>query len=295
MAVALDNEGPGQIKLLTGLPGSRYAGEEDAPEQGAGKLKIGDKKYAPSEMLFAEDIVVRRNGRAIVDVPSLAVQRGEVLAILGANGAGKSTLLKVLALLERPDFGDIYICGSRAWSGGGSGGRSGREVLSMRRRLGVVFQDPCLLTGNALYNASIGLRLRGFGGAEATGRAVKWLDTFGVKRCAHQDVRTLSGGETQRVCLARIFAMEPEILFLDEPFFALDPPSRAVLIKELCDVLRQTRITTIFVTHDLNQLPELATRVVAMREGRIVSDDSVEVFLARSSEEILSIYAGVNL
>ncbi|HHY38371.1 MAG TPA: energy-coupling factor ABC transporter ATP-binding protein [Clostridia bacterium] len=256
---------------------------EEIGEENGEKVTLRHR-YETTEALFARDIIVWRNGRAILDVPTLSVRQGEILAVLGVNGAGKSTLLKVLALLEKPDHGDIYIGGTKAWSG--------KDTLSMRRRLGVVFQEPLLLRGTALYNACLGLRLRGVKRSEASRRALKWLETFDVARCAHQDVTTLSGGEAQRVSLARVFALEPEILFLDEPFSSLDPPSRAVLFKELAAVLLETGMTTVFVTHDLNEIPGLATRVIAMHEGRIILDDDVGTFSSRSPEEILSVYTG---
>lgn len=282
MAVALNEKG---------APVLRRAGDEErhgeAKGEADGEETTTRDRCEAGSALLARDILVWRNDRAILDVPSLSVRPGDIVAVLGVNGAGKSMLLKVLALLEKPDRGDVYIAGVKAWSG--------KDILSMRRRLGVVFQEPLLLRGTALYNASLGLRLRGVRRAEASRRALKWLDTFGVGRCAHQDVVTLSGGEAQRVSLARVFALEPEILFLDEPFSSLDPPSRTALLRELAAVLLETGITTVFVTHDLDEVPGLATRVIAMREGRIILDDDVCTFSSRSTKEILSIYTGVAL
>ena len=209
--------------------------------------------------LSVRGLVVRRGGRTIVDVPALDVAAGEVLAIIGPNGAGKSTLLLHLAMLERPTAGELRFDGEPV---------HGRE-LALRRRTAVVFQEPLLLDRTVLSNVETGMRLRGVPKRERRARAERWLARFGVGALVERSPRTLSGGEAQRVSLARAFALEPELLLLDEPFSALDSPTRAALTDDVAAVLAESRLTVVLVTHDHDEAARLADRVAVMIDGRL--------------------------
>jgi tungstate transport system ATP-binding protein len=227
--------------------------------------------------LAARDVVVRRGGRVIVDVPALDVSAGEVLAIIGPNGAGKSTLLLQLALLERPDAGEILVDGQPS---------RGRE-LALRRRMAVMFQEPLLLDRTASANIETGLRLRGVGRRERRDRAMRWLGRFGIEHLAERSPRTLSGGEAQRVSLARAFSLEPEVLLMDEPFSALDAAARAAISDDLAGVLADTGITGVLVTHDRDEAARFGDRVAVMMGGRIcASGTPAEVFGSPADEEV---------
>lgn len=209
--------------------------------------------------LAAAGLRVTRAGRTVLAVDALEVHAGEVLGIIGPNGAGKSTLLQALALLERPAAGEIVFGGEPV---------RGRE-LACRRRMAVVFQDPLLLDGSVEYNVTLGLKLRGVPAGERRARAARWLERFGVAGLAGRHVRALSGGEAQRVSLARAFALEPEVLFLDEPFASLDPPTREGLLADLDGALRETGAATVFVTHDRDEALRLSDRVAVLMAGRV--------------------------
>jgi len=227
--------------------------------------------------LAARDLVVRRAGRVTLDVPSLEVATGEVLAVIGPNGAGKTTLLLQLALLERPDAGGVLLDGAPA---------RGRE-LALRRRMAVVFQEPLLLDRGVLANVEAGLRLRGVHARERRPRAMRWLARFDVDALAQRSPRTLSGGEAQRVSLARAFALEPEVLLLDEPFSALDQPTREAIITDLAGALAETGVTTLFITHDRDEAARLGHRVAVLIGGRIRQvGPPAEVFGAPAEEEV---------
>lgn len=213
-------------------------------------------------VLEARDLVVKKSGRRILSVERLAVDQGEVLAIVGPNGAGKSTLLTMLACLEPPTQGALLFHGRPV---------TRKNALAVRRRLAVVFQEPLLLDTTVLENAAVGLRLRGRG-REAEKKAREWLDRFGVGHLANQSAFTLSGGEAQRVSLARAFALEPEVLLLDEPFASVDVISRASLLEEFRGVLAATGTTAVLVTHDFREVDALATRVVVLAAGELQAE-----------------------
>ncbi|HEY8491526.1 MAG TPA: ABC transporter ATP-binding protein [Dehalococcoidia bacterium] len=233
--------------------------------------------------LTATGLRVVRSGRTVLEVDRLEVHEGEVLGIIGPNGAGKSTLLQALALLERPASGEIAFEGAPV---------RGRE-LAYRRRMAVVFQDPLLLDGGVEHNVTLGLRLRGVPAKERRARARRWLERFGVAGLAGRHVRALSGGEAQRVSLARAFALEPEVLFLDEPFSSLDAPTREALLSDLDGVLRETRTATVFVTHDRDEALRLSDRVAVLMAGRVRQvGPAWEVFAAPADGEVAA-FVGV--
>jgi tungstate transport system ATP-binding protein len=226
-------------------------------------------------MIRAENLRLAMNGREIFHIEEMTLYKGEVLALVGPNGAGKSSLLLTLALLKPPTGGAIRIDGEMAGNG---------NTLRLRRRMAVVFQEPLLLDLTVQQNVIAALRIRGIPRGEAAERTKRWLEQFGIDRLARQPARFLSGGEAQRASLARAFALEPEILFLDEPFAALDYPTRKALLNELGGLLKVMNVTTLFVTHDYGEIPYLAKRVAVLHEGRIFKEgDILEVF----GEEIL--------
>jgi molybdopterin-binding protein len=209
----------------------------------------------------------------------LEVTPNKVLAVIGPNGSGKTTLLLCLALLLRPTTGHILYQGHPV--------RNGASMLQMRRRFAVVFQEPLLLNTTVWGNITLGLRLRGFSHQEINSRAKHWLDRFGIASLAQRSARTLSGGEAQRASLARAFVLQPEILFLDEPFAALDAPTRQSLFGDMINILQETRCTTVMVTHDRNEAQTLSHQVAVIMNGQIVQAGSPrEIFSSPASEEI---------
>jgi tungstate transport system ATP-binding protein len=227
-----------------------------------------------SPVLRLGGITVRYGQRVVLDLPELAVAVGEVLALMGPNGAGKSTLLHVAALLRRPETGEVWIGGERA---------TRRTARTLRRRTAMVQQEPLLFDVSVLANAASGLRFRGVGKGEAERRARVWLERFGVAHLAAQKARTLSGGEAQRTSLARAFAVAPELIFLDEPFSALDPATRVALLPELAVRLREAETAAVIVTHDAAEALALADRVLVLSDGRVARCDRPDVVLASST------------
>jgi tungstate transport system ATP-binding protein len=224
------------------------------------------------------DVRVERGGRVVLDVPALEVREREVLAIIGPNGAGKSTLLRVLGLLERPAAGVVSFGGTPA---------ERAPALARRRRMASVFQEPLLADTTVFDNVALGLRFRGASRAAAGPRVAAWLARFGIAELRDRRARTLSGGEAQRVALARALVLEPELLLLDEPFAALDQPTRERLIEDIGGILREDRTTTVLVTHDRAEALALADRVGVLMGGRLLQvGETASVFRAPVSEEV---------
>jgi tungstate transport system ATP-binding protein len=219
-------------------------------------------------------------GRTVLSVAELSLFAGEILAIVGPNGAGKSTLLRLLALLEKPVIGEVRF-GSQPvrWEAA--------SLLALRRRMGTVFQSPLLCNTTVYRNIALGLKFRGLPKPEIGRRVGRWAERFGIGHLLSQPAKSLSGGEAQRVSLARAFALSPEILLLDEPFSALDQPTREGLLGELEGVLRESKITAVFVTHERNEALHFGDRVAVVMGGRLAQVDSPErVFSTPVGEEV---------
>ena len=209
-------------------------------------------------MIQIRDLLIERNGLKVLQVDSLDIQRGETLAVVGPNGAGKSTLLLALARLLHPSQGEILYDGKylKDW-----------EELEYRRKISFVFQAPLLMDMTVEQNVGLGLKFRGLPKEEISQRASKWMKQLGVEALSKRRAGQLSGGEAQRVSLARAFVLEPELLLLDEPFSALDPPTRAKLIDDLSTLLKTHQRTAVFVTHNLNEAATLSHRIAVLVGG----------------------------
>jgi tungstate transport system ATP-binding protein len=208
--------------------------------------------------LSLEDVSYAVGGRAIIDRASLRVEAGPSTIILGANGAGKSVLMRLMHGLLRPTSGRI------AWHGEGA-----------RRLQAMVFQRPVMLRRSALANVVYALKLAGSANRERI--AMEALEEVGLVHVAHRPARVLSGGEQQRLALARAWALEPDILLLDEPTANLDPSAKRE-VERLIDDLADDGVTVVMSTHNLGQAKRLATRVVYLETGRLVVDLPVDRF-----------------
>jgi iron(III) transport system ATP-binding protein len=216
---------------------------------------------------------------AVEDV-TLAVERGELFAVLGPSGSGKTTLLRLIAGFERPDAGEVtlgglVVAGARAWT------------PPERRRIGMVFQDYALFPHlSVARNVAFGLPRR------ERGRSQRTLELVGLQHKADRFPYQLSGGERQRVALARALAPEPEVVLLDEPFSSLDATLRADLRREVELILREAGATAILVTHDQEEALSLADRLAVMRDGRLVQVDQPERVYARPADRWAAQFVG---
>jgi tungstate transport system ATP-binding protein len=219
-------------------------------------------------LLELRGVVVRAGDRVVLDLPRLGLDEGETLAVLGPNGAGKSTLLRVAGLLLRPDTGQVLLDGQPA-----------REE-TLRHATAAVFQRPLLRRGTVASNVQLGLRFRGVGRRAAQQRAAPWLDRLGIAHLRDRPGRLLSAGEAQRVSLARALATTPRVLLLDEPFAALDEPTRGQLVLDLRQLLAQHQVAALLVTHDRREAAALAHRTAVLDQGRLLAAGPTEDILA---------------
>lgn len=202
------------------------------------------------------------NGRTIIDRVSTDIGAGPRTLILGPNGAGKSVLMRLCHGLLRPTAGTI------AWRGG-NGGNRGRQAM--------VFQHPVMLRRSALANVVYGLKLAGVSRTERELRARDVLDVVGLAPVAEHPARTLSGGEQQRLALARAWALGPEVLFLDEPTANLDPGATRD-VESIIVAIHATGTKIIMTTHNLGQARRLGDEILFLSGGRLVERAPVDRF-----------------
>ena len=230
-------------------------------------------------MLEITDLTVRFGATTAVDDVSLTVEEGQVLAILGPSGCGKSTLLRATAGLEHLDGGSVR------WRG-----RDLAGVPTHERGFALMFQDGQLFAhASVADNVAYPLRLRGVGRSARRSRVDELLALVGLPGYADRRPATLSGGEQQRVALARSLAADPELLLLDEPLSALDRSLRERLGGDLREILVETGTTAVMVTHDHDEAFTVADRLAVMLAGRVVQEGPTdEVWRKPVSAEVAS-------
>ena len=232
-------------------------------------------------MKVISNLLVQHKKRDVLRVESLDIQSGETLTVVGPNGAGKSTLLLTLARLLKPSQGDILYEGKslNQW-----------DELEYRRRISFVFQSPLLMDMTVEQNVALGLKFRGTPKEETRERTWKWMKQLGVESLAKRRAGQLSGGEAQRVSLARAFVLEPELLLLDEPFAALDPPTHAKLLEDLSTILKQDHRTAVFVTHNLGEAARVSHRIAVIVGGVLRQVGTSKQIKSRPADETVAAF-----
>ena len=218
--------------------------------------------------LYSLSNVTRQyNGRSVLNISSIDVRRGEILALVGPSGAGKSTLLRLLNFLEMPTAGKITFDGVEV---------NGNLPLATRRRVTTVFQNPCLLNRSVVANVRYGLGLRGKKIAAESIEAL--LNRLGLNGLGGQRATKLSAGEAQRVALARALVLRPDVLLLDEPTANLDPYNVGLMEKIVTEDNRQHGTTIVLVTHNVFQAKRLAHRTALLMNGRLIELADTDTF-----------------
>lgn len=208
------------------------------------------------KLIEIRDLVVKAGKSTILNLPALDVFKSEVLILLGPNGAGKSTLLQITAGLLKPTSGTVRFAGEPHLND-----------LEYRRKISTVFQSPLLLTDTVRNNIATGLMFRGISKKESYERVDHWMDLLHITQIKDRQAKVLSGGEAQRVSLARAFCLETELILMDEPFSAVDAPTRQELLDDLRNILSKTNQTCMYVTHDIDEALTIGDRVAVMFGG----------------------------
>ena len=221
-----------------------------------------------------------------VDGVDLEIGRGELCVLIGPSGCGKSTLLRTVNRMVEPDEGEVRVAGRPVRE---------RPVEELRRGMGYVIQGvglfPHMTVGD---NVSVVPRLLGMDRSAIAERVSRMLDLVGLSGdWASRWPRELSGGEAQRVGVARALAADPPILLMDEPFGSVDPLNRVRLQREFLAIQRRLHKTVLFVTHDVEEAIRLADRIAVMRSGRIIEHAAPEEFVASDAGSFVSDFLGL--
>jgi len=214
-----------------------------------------------SKVIEIIDLKLVLQGKTILKIPYFSLDREESICLTGPNGAGKSTLLSVMATLQEPTAGTVSLFGKNV---------KDQPLLELRRRMAVVFQKPMMFDLTVIENLELGLKYRRLKRKEKETRIYPWLEKMKLTHLTKRRARSLSGGEAQRVALAQALILEPEIIFLDEPFANLDKEMRQGLIDEIGKTLKAKKITTVMVTHHKKEAAAIADSIYLMEDGEIV-------------------------
>jgi len=208
------------------------------------------------------------NGVAALNDVSLTISRGEFVFIIGQTASGKSTLIKLLYRQEKPTSGEIYVGGINV-----AKLRDGK-VYKLRRKLGVVFQDYKLLPKKTVYeNVAFALEIYGLKKSEVRRRTIKAIEQVGLKDKVRSYPDNLSGGEQQRVSIARAIVNDPKILICDEPTGNLDPDTSMEIMKVIESINKDLGTTIIMATHDKDIVNKMKKRVITINKGMVASDN----------------------
>lgn len=230
-----------------------------------------------SPLLKMENVVYKINKRTVLNIKEFSVEENDIMGIMGPNGAGKSTLLKLLSLLDFPNEGRIEYRQKRI--------EAGNITINLRRKFAIAMQQASLLNTSVYQNVAIGLKVRKVPKKLIKEKVDYWLDVFKISHLAKKHAYHLSGGEAQRVNLARALILDPEVLFLDEPFAALDFPTKIQLLKELKEILKKTNTTTVFVSHDLLEVKFLTDKLAILMEGEIRQTGETKAVIESPNEK----------
>jgi sulfate transport system ATP-binding protein len=219
---------------------------------------------------------------AVNDI-SFTVKEGELMALLGPSGGGKTTVLRMIAGLEVPTSGDLFIRGQRV-----------NHIPVRKRNIGFVFQNYALFKNmNVLKNVAFGLKIKKWKRADIEARAAELLELLGLKGLEKRYPHQLSGGQRQRVAIARALAPKPSVMLLDEPFGAVDAKIRQELREWLVHLHHDLNVTTLFVTHDQEEAMEVSDRIVIFSRGNLEQIGMPREVYEQPANEFVAQFIGV--
>ncbi|WP_416840165.1 phosphate ABC transporter ATP-binding protein [Haloferax sp. DFSO52] len=253
----------------------------------------GGERTTTQTSLTARGLTHGYGDGAILEDVSIAVEPGEILAVVGPSGTGKTTLFRLLALFERPNAGTVEFGGEDVWA------MPDEQRLAARRRIGMGFQTRSLFSSSVADNVSYGLRVRQswrarlrrtvgdvFGDTDPSPTVERALETVGMRDKLDRDARSLSAGEAQRVAIARALAPDPDVLLLDEPTSNLDPRNTAAIESAMREA-RDRGIAVALATHDMQQAQRVSDRTAVLLDGTCIESGPTDrVFDAPSDDRV---------
>lgn len=210
--------------------------------------------------------------RIVLDIDDLYFEKSKIYAIVGPNGSGKTTLINILNLLDKPTSAQLFFKGKDVFKSSSS------EILKIRRQMTLVHQRPFLFQTTVFNNVAYGLKIRGYSVEEQQRRVRDALKIVGLLEFENRDAQKLSGGEAQRIVIARSLAVNPDILFMDEPTSNIDQRYIDVIERIIRKINQEIKTTVIFTTHDLSQAYRLADKIISLLDGKIVSHVPENIF-----------------
>lgn len=215
--------------------------------------------------------------REVLNIDNLEIERGRIYSILGPNGAGKSTLMRIMSLLCINDTGELEVLGERvSWTQS--------QLLQLRRQMAMVTQTSLMFKGTVYYNVAYGLRVRKKPQAKQRKIVQECLDLVGMSDFIDYPAQKLSGGERQKVALARVLAVNPRVIFLDEPTSNIDPGSAAEIEQHIKFINSEYKTTVILVTHNLFQARRLADDIFFLWDGKVIEKGTAEYMFEHAAD-----------
>ena len=272
--------------ILRGLPNARGAGRLSNP---APQVSVGSPAPAGDAVIEVRDVRYAVGGRAIFDGLDITARRGRITAIMGPSGTGKTTLLKLITGQIHAQRGDIRVFGDDIAT------MSNKELFALRRRMGMLFQNGALLTDMDVYeNVAFPLRAHTKLPESLVRHLVLTkLHAVGLRGAARLMPSELSGGMARRVALARAIVMDPDILIYDEPFVGLDPISMGVICRLIKQMNEALGITSIVVSHDVQELSTIAHDSFLLSQGKVVASGTPEELHRSAVEDVRQFMGGL--
>lgn len=221
-----------------------------------------------------KDLTKEYDGKKALDIPSGFVAGGSRTAVLGPNGSGKSTLLNIIAGLDQPNNGRVFY------------GPEMLELESVYRDITMVFQKPYLITASVEKNIAYPMQLRGYSHGEIEKKVAELCEELGLTELRKRRSWKLSGGEIQKVSLARALSFQPKLLLLDEPTANIDPATTAEIERMLIKINKNVGTTIVFVTHNLVQARRVCDQVIFLNKGRLIEEGPCSQVLASPREDL---------
>ena len=217
-----------------------------------------------NKIIEIKDMTWIQQGQTILNIPHFSLEESESVSLMGPNGAGKSSLLSIMAGLQEYTNGTVFLFG-----------RNIKDIptLELHRRVAFVFQKPMMLNLTVKENLELGLKFRGMKRKEMEAKIEPWLKIMHLTHLTKRRARLLSGGEAQRLSIAQALVVEPEIVFLDEPFANLDKKIRQELLHEIRELLMRRKVATVMVTHNRLEAVAMSHSIYYMEDGEILNKE----------------------